>query len=411
MAKLLNITVDGVGVPLIFEQDNRLPLVSMRLVFQNAGALTDVKAGLAKLSSKLLGEGTKEQGSIAFAAALESRAVSLSASVGAESFVMTLGSLKSEFGLGVASLRKLLDDPNYSDEAFSKIQSQTIGALTQKQSDFDFVASNQLKGMLFANTPREYPISGTVQSVESITLEDIKTHINTYLGYDRVIAIIGGDLSEDEAMSMVSDAIGGLAKVDTPAIQYINTSSEAIQKTIHAKTEQAYIYFGAPYDMAYDSDEVYLGKVAAFVLGSSGFGSRLMEEIRVKRGLAYSAYASLSVNKTASYFSGYLQTKLDSGDEAKKVVQEVVDEFIAHGITQEELDSAKLFLLGSEPLRTETLQQRVERAFDEYYMGRELGYKTQELKLIDDISLEQINKFIAKHTEIASISFSVLTAV
>jgi len=411
MAKLLNITIDGVSVPLIFEQDNRLPLVSMRLIFQNAGALTDIKAGLAKLSSKLLGEGTKEQGSIAFAATLESRAISLSASVGAESFVVTLESLKSEFDFGVASLRKLLDDPNYSDEAFSKIQSQTIGTLTQKQSDFDFVASNQLKSILFANTPREYPISGTVQSVESITLEDIKTYINTYLGYDRVIATIGGDLSEDEAMSMVSNAIGGLAKVGTPAIQYINTSSKATQKTIYAKTEQAYIYFGAPYDMAYDSDEVYLGKVAAFVLGSSGFGSRLMEEIRVKRGLAYSAYASFSVNKTASYFSGHLQTKLDSGDEAKKVVQEVVDEFIAQGITQEELDSAKLFLLGSEPLRTETLQQRVERAFDEYYMSRELGYKTLELKLIDDISLEQINKFIAKHTEIASISFSVLTAV
>jgi len=410
MAKLLNITIDGVSVPLIFEQDNRLPLVSMQLVFQNAGALTDTKAGLAKLSSKLLGEGTKEQGSIAFATALENRAISLGASVGAESFVVTLGSLKSEFDLGVASLRKLLDDPNYSDEAFSKIQSQTIGALTQKQSDFDFVASNQLKGILFANTPREYPISGTVQSVESITLEDIKTYINTYLGYDSVIAIIGGDLSEDEAMSMVSDAVGGLAKVGTPAIQYISTSSKATQKTIRAKTEQAYIYFGAPYDMAYDSDEVYLGKVAAFVLGSSGFGSRLMEEIRVKRGLAYSAYASLSVNKTASYFSGHLQTKLDSGDEAKTVVQEVVDEFIAQGISQEELDSAKLFLLGSEPLRTETLQQRVGRAFDEYYTSRELGYKTLELKLIDDISLEQINKFIAKHTEIASISFSVLTA-
>ncbi|HIP61802.1 MAG TPA: insulinase family protein, partial [Sulfurovum sp.] len=142
MAKLLNITIDGVSVPLIFEQDNRLPLVSMQLVFQNAGALTDTKAGLAKLSSKLLGEGTKEQGSIAFATALENRAISLGASVGAESFVVTLGSLKSEFDLGVASLRKLLDDPNYSDEAFSKIQSQTIGALTQKQSDFDFVASN-----------------------------------------------------------------------------------------------------------------------------------------------------------------------------------------------------------------------------------------------------------------------------
>jgi predicted Zn-dependent peptidase len=162
--------------------------------------------------------------------------------------------------------------------------------------------------------------------------------------------------------------------------------------------------------MVFDSDEAYLGKVASFVLGSSGFGSRLMEEIRVSRGLAYSAYSSLNVSRTGSYLTGYLQTKLESTQEAKSVVSEVVSKFIRDGITQDELDSAKQFILGSEPLRQETLQQRVATAFSEYYDDRELGYKSQELEQIGDITLEQINSFIRSHTELSELSFAIVTA-
>jgi predicted Zn-dependent peptidase len=177
-----------------------------------------------------------------------------------------------------------------------------------------------------------------------------------------------------------------------------------------AATEQAYVYFGAPYSMPYDSDEAYLGKVASFVLGSSGFGSRLMEEIRVKRGLAYSAYCSFSVNRTGSYFTGHLQTKLESAEEAKSVVLEVVAAFISKGITQEELDAAKQFLIGSEPLRNETLQQRIGNAFNAYYSGKPLDYRTTELRLIEAIELKQINAFIGSHTEIGQLSFAMVKA-
>jgi predicted Zn-dependent peptidase len=160
--------------------------------------------------------------------------------------------------------------------------------------------------------------------------------------------------------------------------------------------------------MPYDSDEAYLGKVASFVLGSSGFGSRLMEEIRVKRGLAYSAYCSFSVNRTGSYFTGHLQTKLESAEEAKSVVSEVGAAFISKGITQEELDAAKQFLVVSEPLRNETLQQRIGNAFNAYYSGKPLDYRTTELRLIEAIELEQINAFIESHTEIRKLSFAII---
>jgi len=106
------------------------------------------------------------------------------------------------------------------------------------------------------------------------------------------------------------------------------------------------------------------------------------------------------VNRTGSYFTGHLQTKLESANEAKAVVQDVIDEFISKGITEEELHSAKQFLVGSEPLRNETLQQRIGNAFTAYYSDKPLDYRTKELELIESIELDQINDFISSHTEI-----------
>ena len=134
-----------------------------------------------------------------------------------------------------------------------------------------------------------------------------------------------------------------------------------------------------------------------------------MEEIRVKRGLAYSAYSRLSVAKTNTYFSGYLQTKLESQDEAKKTVAEVIDSFVKSGVTQGELDQAKKFMLGSEPLRVETLSQRLGRTFSEYYQGKPLGYSLTELKQIGELSLDDLNDFIKRHGEIRDLSYAIVT--
>jgi predicted Zn-dependent peptidase len=409
-ATLHEVMVGDIATPVIFEQDNRLPLVSMQLIFEHGGALTDTKPGLAKLASRLLGEGTKSMGSEAFAEALESRAITLQASVGAETFVISLNALKSEVAFGLEMLEKLLCDPNYTTEAFEKVQAQAIGMLTQKQSDFDYVANLLLKSVLFEGTPRAYPTSGTVESVEQITLEDVKRHIIQHLGHNNLIVVLGGDVEEEEVQGIVSKVSTALPTVSVTPLGLIEVTPRPKTAVKTAATEQAYVYFGAPYSMPYDSDEAYLGKVASFVLGSSGFGSRLMEEIRVKRGLAYSAYCSFSVNRTGSYFTGHLQTKLESAEEAKSVVLEVVAAFISKGITQEELDAAKQFLIGSEPLRNETLQQRIGNAFNAYYSGKPLDYRTTELRLIEAIELKQINAFIGSHTEIGQLSFAMVKA-
>jgi predicted Zn-dependent peptidase len=166
---------------------------------------------------------------------------------------------------------------------------------------------------------------------------------------------------------------------------------------------------GFPFDMQVGDEEYYKARVAIFVLGSSGFGSRLMEEIRVKKGLAYSAYGRVHVNRSNAYFSGYLQTKLESQDEARKSVNEVIKSFVDKGVTQDELDHAKKFLLGSEPLRVETLSQRLNRTFLDYYKGAPLNNSQLELDKIEALQLSDLNDFISKHKEILDLSYAIVT--
>ena len=134
-----------------------------------------------------------------------------------------------------------------------------------------------------------------------------------------------------------------------------------------------------------------------------------MEEIRVKRGLAYSAYSRTNINRSNSYFSGHLQTKNENLEEAKKIVKSEIKRFVDGGVTQNELDQAKRFLLGSEPLRNETLSQRLSRAFFEYYRGFALGHSVKQLKLIESLTLKDLNSYIKQHDEITKLSFSIVT--
>ncbi len=399
----------GVEIPVIFEEERYLPIVSLQLVFEDSGALSDLNPGQARMTARLLGEGSRKAGSAVFAERLESRAVSLNAHAGRETMVIELSALKENFGYGAGMLAELLADPNFSPEAFETVQTRTLGQLTQKQSDYDYRASIGLSRLLFAGTGLAEPIDGTLESVRMMDAEDLVYQIRTHIGLNNLTIVLGGDLSWEEAQGYLLEALTPLKQTSVVPVGHFTASDTPTIEREFVGTEQAYIYFGAPLDVAYDGEETHLAKIAAFVLGSSGFGSRLMEEVRVKRGLAYSAYGRFALKRSTSYFTGHVQTKLESEDEAIQVIGEVVTEFVQEGITAKELEGAKAFLLGSEPLRTETLSQRLGRAFDEYYAHKPLGENTRELERIEQVSLEEINGFIREHGEIERLSFYVVT--
>jgi len=408
-ASLNEITIKGTKVPLVYEEGKYIPIVSIQFVFKNAGHLSNTIDGLADMSAKLLNEGTAKEGSIGFATKLDAKAIDIHTSVGRESLVLEVSALKSEFPYAIDRLVELLQDPNYSKEALTQIKHQKIGWLKQKESDFDYIAASALRKMLFKGSSLARSYDGTLESIKKLTLEDIKTFIATHLGYNNVIAVVGGDISAKEAEDYVSKILTLLPKVETKEIEQVSVSNKKEIELIDEETQQAYIFFGAPFNYPYKEKDQYKAKIAEYLLGGAGFGSRMMEEIRVKRGLTYGVYASLRRTKSASYMSGYLQTKLSTQDEAKALIQSVVDDFVKNGITQKELDDTKKFLLGSEPLRTERLSQRLGRSYSDFYYERPLDFAKEQLTKIESVSLAEMNTFIKSHMELRDISFSIVT--
>ncbi|MBL1242933.1 MAG: insulinase family protein [Sulfurimonas sp.] len=409
-ATIDSIEINGVSVPLIYEEDKRLPIVTTQIVFKNSGSITDVKkAGVAPFSAKVLNEGTQKLGSNAFAEALESKAIHISSTAGSETFVMEVSSLTDEYENSLKYLEMLLKDPNYSKESMSKIKTMTLGSLSRKENDFDYIAGSELKKLMFEGTVLGIPSSGTKESITSIRVTDIKRFVKEHIVLSRAIIVVGGDISLDEVKKNMQEALSSLEVGKDEDVVFYEVSKDVKKSVLKKETEQAYIYFGTPYNMKVDDEEYFKARVATFILGTGGFGSRLMEEIRVKRGLAYSAYARVHMSKSSSYMTGYLQTKLDSMDEAKKTVSEVIQDFVKNGVTKEELEQTKKFLLGSEPLRVETMSQRLNRTFMDYYKGFEAGHSSHELEKIKNLKLKDLNKFIKSHKEILNITYAIVT--
>jgi predicted Zn-dependent peptidase len=282
------------------------------------------------------------------------------------------------------------------------------GSLKRKENDFDYVANNQLKSVLFKGTTLENSAAGTIESISKIELKDIENFISQTVCLENLIIVAGGDFELKEFEKLVKPLLETLNVGKKAQLEEVNFISKKEEKVLIKDTQQAYIYFGSSFNINSKDEENYKAKVASFILGGSGFGSRLMEEIRVKRGLAYSAYGSISINKSHSYFNGYLQTKNETADEAKKLVGEIIEDFVKNGVTNDELSAAKNFLTGSEPLRSETLSQRLNRAFTLYYRGLEPNYSQKELEKIQNLELTDLNNYIKSHNEINNLTFSIV---
>ena len=339
-----NIAIQGVDIPVVFEKDASLPLVSLQLVIKNGGSMEDGNnEGIAKFLAGMLGEGTKEMGSTAFAEELEFRAIGLSANAGTETLVFDVSSLKEQFPYALEMLSKLLKSPNFSKESFEKVKLLTLGMLSNKESDFDYIANLNLQKILFEGTPFAHAYYGDVKSIKNLKLKDVEAFYKEHVSLENVIIVAGGDIELSEIKKLVTPVLQEIKRGQAKAMPYFEARKDEKELIIEKESEQAYIYFGAPFYMKSGDEESYKAKVASFILGESGFGSRLMEEIRVKRGLAYSSYSRTSVGKSHSSFTGHLQTKNENLDEAKKIVKEEIKRFVQNGATAEELAQAKRF--------------------------------------------------------------------
>jgi two-component response regulator family protein len=402
--KVVNFNVKNLEIPAVFESSKKLPVVNLKLIFKVAGSCSDEINGTAKFVAKMFDEGTLSKGATVFAKELETRAISLYAVASYETFSFEINCLKEYFDFAKCKLKELLDEPNLSDESLKKVKTLTLGEILSNESDYDYLAKIELNKLLYQNTNLANPGIGTKESIEKINLDVIKKFIKDRLNLSNLFIVFGGDIREDELD--LNDILGNLQVGEKRQIMPLSTSEAMKQNKILKPSQQAYIYFGSPFGVGIN--ERFKAKVASFILGEGGFGSRLMEQIRVRRGLAYSVYSYASFTHSFSQMTGYLQTKNESKDEAILVVKEQFEKFVQNGVKSAELAQAKKFLLGSQPLNQETLFNRLNIAQGEFYNGFKLGNFKAELEKISKLTLSELNEFISRHEEITKLSFAIV---
>ncbi|GAA7682150.1 pitrilysin family protein [Helicobacter pylori] len=401
--------INQAKVPVIYEENHLLPMGFIHLAFRGGGSLSDKnQLGLAKLFAQVLNEGTKELGAVGFAQLLEQKAISLNVDTSTEDLQITLEFLKEYEDEAIMRLKELLKSPNFTQNALEKVKTQMLAALLQKESDFDYLAKLTLKQELFANTPLANAALGAKESIQKIKLEDLKQQFSKVFELNKLVVVLGGDLKIDQTLKRLDNALNFLPQGKAYEEPYFETSDKKSEKILYKDTEQAFVYFGAPFKIKDLKQDLAKSKVMMFVLGG-GFGSRLMEKIRVQEGLAYSVYIRSNFSKVAHFASGYLQTKLSTQAKSVALVKKIVKEFIEKGMTQQELDDAKKFLLGSEPLRNETISSRLNTTYNYFYLGLPLNFNQTLLDQIQKMSLKEINDFIKAHTEINDLTFAIVS--
>ncbi|VYS77206.1 insulinase family protein [Campylobacter ureolyticus] len=402
--KKIDLKYKNLNIPLLYEFDSSMPVVNFKLIFKASGSVANGKfPGLANLVAKMLNEGTSKLGVSEFANLLELKAVNLTVFSGFETFGFEINTLKENFNYGLNLLINLLKDPNFTQKTLDKIKTLIKGEIASNNTDFDYLSRTELNRLLYENTSLEYPQIGTLESIDKIGLNEVKEFFDA-LFLENLFIVLAGDVKENINLNELLNCFKSGVKNNLP---FIKTSDEQKLSFVKKQVEQAYIYFGAPYNVK--KDEIFKANVAIFIFGSSGFGSRLMEEIRVKRGLAYSIYARADFGLSSSKIWGYMQTKNESKDDAIEVIKSEFLKFVKDGVSQDELNSAKNFLLGSVVLQKETMFGRINIKQKEFYMGEEFGELERTLEKIKALNLDDLNKFIKAHDEILNLSFSVVS--
>ncbi|MBS4406473.1 M16 family metallopeptidase [Campylobacter vulpis] len=391
----------GVRIPFIFEKNSDFPVIYLRLVFRNCGRSFDEVAGVASMFARILNEGVNDS----FFKDLEFRAINLEASSAFENLELSFSCLSEHKNYAFKALAKLLKNPRFEEKILQRLKLNTLGELASLQNDYDDVAKKLLNQMIFKEKEFQSANEGDETSIKAINLEHLKAFYKDFFHLNNVAVVLGGALEEEEARDLSLTLLKNLEKGRQSSQKRYELKDKTQDVILQKPSEQAYIYFATPFNANFKDEDLHLAKIALFILGQGGFGSRIMEEIRVKRGLAYSAYASLDMSHSYSRVFGYLQTQNENAKEAKEVIKQIFADFVKKGVNEEELKQAKNFILGSTPLRYESLSKRLSIAFAEFYQGLKIGAFKEELAKIKNANLKELNAYIKKHNEILNLSF------
>lgn len=388
------------GAKVLFVEARELPMFDLRLTFAAGSSQDDGVPGLATLTNAMLNEGVPGKDVGAIAAGFESLGAEFGNGAYRDMAVASLRSLSAQEQRtpALALFAEVLGKPTFPADSLARIKNQLLAGFEFQKQNPGKLASLELFERLYGQHPYAHPSEGTAQSIPAITRQQLQAfHARAYAAGNAVIALVG-DLSRSEAEAIANQVSAALppgpalAKIAQPQAPKPGASHiEYPSNQTHLMIAQLGIDRRDP-----DYAALYLGNQ---IFGGGGFGTRLMSEVREKRGLTYGVYSGFSAMQARGPFMINLQTRADLSEGTLALVKQLLADYLRDGPTQQELDNAKRELAGSFPLSTASNAAIVGQLASMGFYDLPLNYLDDFMRDVQSLTTEQVKAAMAKHLD------------
>jgi len=382
----------GNGAQVYFVQAPELPMIDIQFIFDAGSARDQGKDGLASLTSALLDQGAGTLDADQIAARLEDVGAQLSTGSHRDMAIISLRSLTDHALLQPAldTLRLILHEPSFPAGSFQREKNNLLVALrSQAQSPGDIARKAYYRG-LYGQHPYATPPLGTTQSLTAISRKDvIAYHRQYYTARNTVIAVVGA-LDRTATEQLVKQLAAALATGEAaPPLPATPRLPAGESRHIDFPSMQTHVLMGQPGMKRGDQDyfPLYVGN---HVLGGSGLVSRISEEVREKRGLAYSAYSYFRPMRELGPYTLGLQSRNEKSAEALRVLRATLKDFIRQGPTEKELKASKQNITGGFPLRISSNRKIANYLAMIGFYRLPLDYLDTFIQQVNDVTREKI---------------------
>jgi zinc protease len=341
------------GVRFWLVEDYAVPLVSLEFAF-GGGAAQDPagKAGAATLLAGLLDEGAGDLDSQAFQQALDEKAIEISFQAERDHLGGRMRTLKRHLDRAGELLRLALNAPRLDEAPFERVREQMNAQLRREANDPAAMAGRAWRARVFPGHPYGLPTQGSQESLAGIERDELKRLSRRLVTRGALHIAVVGAIDEKRAAALVDEAFADLpASGDLKGVAEAPFAGLGGVEIVDLDVPQSTIRFGRPAVPRQDPDHLASIVLAHVLGGGTGLSSRLFREVREKRGLAYSVSASISALDHASYLYGGTTTKNERANESLEVVGGQILDMAHGGLTEDELEKGKKYLIGSYPLR------------------------------------------------------------
>jgi len=380
------------GAKVMFVHAPQLPMLDIRLVF-NAGAARDkTQPGIARLTNAMLSQSAGQWTTDQVAERFENIGARFSTSALRDMAMLSLRSLTDEKILtqAIETFKVVVSQPAFKiDEIKQQKAQQLIGIQNQLQSPGS-IASKAFYAEIFKGHPYAQPSLGTKESVSSINADDLKKFYAQYYVANNLTIAIVGNVEQKKANALAEEITAALtAGSAAEKLPELVLPTKAQKLHTEYKATQTHILVGQPGMKRGDADyyNLYVGN---HILGGSGFGSRIMQEIREKRGLAYSSYSYFLPMLSVGPFTMGMQTRNENTEQALEILNKLLRDFIEQGPTAEELSHSQKNITGGFPLRIDSNKDITEYLSVIGFYNLPLDYLTTFNDKVNAVTIETI---------------------